>query len=291
MIKLIADLISLNNISRYHVDGLVINDDIFSNYHSSKMTFNDLKSVIAYCQEHHILSIVNVERIIEEEELELLYERLESYLALEVNYFLYSDFAVLSFFLEKKMTDKLIYDAKTMITNKHDALFHRKYGSLVAISNELSLEEVENIVEAKTCVIEAYGFHQMFYSRRPLLSTYAKFKELPLSLEQKQLFIKEELRDELYPIFQSQYGTYVYTPYRYVMFKELLPLKERIAMVRINSQFIDEDEIVKVIDLYQSLLFTNQDPDELYLQLKALNDNISSGYLDKKSILVKERDL
>jgi len=291
MIKLIADLKSIENITKYQVDGLIVSDDKFSTYNDHIFSFSEIKEVVKYCRENNILSILNIDKIIEEEELDPLYKVIDEYLKLEIDYYIYGDFAVLSYFKEKDITNKLIYDPKTLITNYQEARIHHNLGSLVVVSNELNLEEISDISAIGNSIIEVYGYHQMFYSKRPLLSTYSTFLNKEINLDNKLLHIKEEIREDRYPIYQSIHGTFVYTSYRYTMFKELLDLEDTLKIARISSMFIDEGEIIKVISIYKELLTNKINPDTGYNKLVEVNSNIKSGFIYNKSILKKEKEL
>lgn len=289
MIKIIVDLKNIDNITKYDCDGLIVSSERFSCYNDRCFSFEEIKRIVLYCKEHNIYTILNVDKIIEEDELDLLYKTLDQYIKLDIDYYIYGDFAVFTYFKKHDLLKKLIYDPKTMITNYEEAKIHRNYGSLVSVSNELTFYEIKDIVEVGNAILEVYGYHQMFYSRRHVLSTYANFQEKQRILDKKLLTIKEELREERYPIFESDHGTFVYTNYRYCMFKELLRL-DKLNMIKINSMFIDEEEILKVLHLYKKLLNGEGNVDEVYQELMMINPNISGGFLNKKSFLLKEEE-
>ncbi|HPB49262.1 MAG TPA: hypothetical protein PK334_03035, partial [Bacilli bacterium] len=131
-----------------------------------------------------------------------------------------------------------------------------------------------------------YGYHQIFYSRRDLLTLYQEFRANKESLENELLFLKEELRDDFYKIYQGDQGTFIYTPYIYTLFEELLELKDSIDYIRINGMFLEEQTVIKVLDCYFKLLKGELVTKE---SLKQINANISSGFLMNQSILLKDR--
>jgi hypothetical protein len=105
-------------------------------------------------------------------------------------------------------------------------------------------------------------------------------------LENELLFLKEELRDDFYKIYQGDQGTFIYTPYIYTLFEELLELKDSIDYIRINGMFLEEQTVIKVLDCYFKLLKGELVTKE---SLKQINANISSGFLMNQSILLKDR--
>lgn len=287
--KLLADLISFENISRYECDGIIVSDADFSCFPERTFTYEETERIAGYCQEKNLLCVLNIDRIIEEGELSFLFAKLDKYLRLGIDYYIFSDYSVFYYFRKKGEEKRLIYDPKTLITNYEDAVFYKNLGIKVSISNELSLEEILAVSEAGNCVFEIYGHHQIFYSRRPLLTNYCKYSGLQLKPENTLFHLQEETRTDKYPIFQSKHGTFVYTPYRYALFTELTNLKEKLIFGRINTAFISEEEALHIISLYKEAL-AGDDMKIKFLseRLKEINPNIARGFLDKKSILFKE---
>ncbi|HBP25736.1 MAG TPA: hypothetical protein DD618_02135 [Acholeplasmatales bacterium] len=185
----------------------------------------------------------------------------------------------MAYFQENGISDQLIYNPQTLITNRFDAQILKDLGSLAMIANELTLEEIKPITEAGNTVMEVYGYHQMAYSRRNLLSTFSEFQGKNLQLADQRLGLKEELRDDRYSIFQSGHGTFVYTPYRYCLFAELKSLPE-LRFAKISGLFVPEAELISVIGLYRELLNGNyRSLLELQTRLKAINPNLGTDYL------------
>lgn len=289
--KILADVKSTDNLELYQADGLIFSDPHFSCAYDTCLSDAECKKIIEYCRKRSILVVANLDKIIEEEEVEQLYRKLECYLDLGVDYFIFGDLAILKYFLDRKLTAKLIYDPKTLITNYEDARFYRDLGLLVTVSNELSLEEIKAIIRTGNCTFDLYGHHQMFYSRRPLLSAFASFIKAPNRLDGRLLYAQEELREERYPLYENAAGTVMYTSYRYALFKELPEIRDSLVMGRINGHFIPETELLTIISLYKRALQADaKEMENLYQELLAVNPKISSGFLEKKSVLFKEED-
>ena len=286
--KLLVDLKSIQNIDKYNADGYIASSYDYSCHNDKCFTFEELKQISEYAAKNNKTFVVNIDRIIEEDELSLVKEYIDKLLELKIDYFIYGDFSILRYFQSKNLTNKLIYDPKTMITNYLEASFHNNFKSLVAINNELTLGEIKNVIKANNTVMEVYGFHQMFYSRRQLLSNYSKFKNEDRDLENKKLVIFEEKRDQdEYPIYESKNGTFIYTSFIYCLFKELSELNE-LKYIRINSSFLEEVKVIKIVDLYSELLKDFGKADELYKELELVDKRIDSGFLYKKSVVLKE---
>lgn len=285
MMKLLADILSPEMIADCPADGIIVSDADFSCFPEPTFTYEEVNEVASLCRKHGKMIVLNIDAIIGEEELPLLIEKLDAYLALGIDYYLFGDFAVYGHFREKGEKG-LIFDSKTLITNKEDALIYKDLGIMIAISNEISLEEILEVASAGNCLFDIYGHRQIFYSKRPLLGNY--FKNAGLTGDEKLFYeLQEEKRPEKYPIHQTKRGTFIYTPYRYALFKELSLLKDKLLFGRINTAFLSEDEAMKIIGLYKKAL-AGDCMDTLYEKLLAINPNVGRGFLDKKSILLKE---
>ena len=285
--KLLVDLKSIDKIHEYLADGFIVSSDEYSTHNDKCYTLKEIKYINKILKENNKIFVVNIDRIIEEEELENLRLYIDKLLELDIDYFIYGDFSVLNYFKKLNITDKLIYDPKTMITNFYEADFHNKFNSLVAVNNELTLEEIKDVIKANNAVMEVYGFHQMFYSRRALLKNYSLFKGEDRDLVDKKLIIKEEKRDHSYPIYESNNGTFIYTPYIYCLFKELIELKE-LKFIRINPVFLEENKALEIVRIYRELLNDNSKADELFSEFSLVDNRIDSGFLYNKSVVLKE---
>jgi len=288
--KLMADLKSVERLEEYQADGIIINDPKYSCYNDRFLSETEIHNVIEHCKKKGLISIINLDRIIEQEELSDFYQTIEQYLAWRFDFFMVGDFAAMAYFSKHQMMDRLIYNPQTLITNRFDAQILKNLGSLVMIANELTLEEIKPITEAGNGVIEVYGYHQMSYSRRSLLSSFSKFQGKNLELTGQRLGLKEELRDDRYSIFQSEHGTFVYTPYRYCLFTELKSLPE-LRFAKISGQFVPETELISVIGLYRELLDGNyRSLFEMQTRLKAINPNLGTGYLHQTKDSAEDKD-
>ncbi len=288
--KLIADLKSVERLDEYQTDGIIVDDPGYSCYNDRFLNEAEIHYVIEHCKKKGLISIINLDRIIEQEELAGFYQTIEKYLTWGFDFFIVGDFAAVAYFSKNQMTDRLIYNPQTLIANRFDAQILKDLGSLVMIANELTLDEIKPITEMGNAVMEVYGYHQMSYSRRSLLSSFSEFQGKNLELTGQRLGLKEELRDDRYSIFQSEHGTFVYTPYRYGLFTELKNLPE-LRFAKISGQFVPETELISVIGLYRELLDGNyRSLLELQTRLKAIDPNLGTGYLHQRKDSSEDKD-
>lgn len=296
---LICDLLNKNNISLYNCDGLVVNSKEYSIFNDSTFRLSELKEIVDLIHDCGKMAILSIDRIIEEFELDEFKNYLGLVFDLDFDYYSFSDLAVINYVIDNQLCVNLIYDSKTMSTCYNDLVFYKDIFKnfnnnskmYAIISNELTLVDVIENSSAKNGGFVVYGYHQIFYSRRLIFNSYAKYKkimsdgEVVLNLNDKLLLAKEEFRNEMYPIYQSDFGTFVYNAKKFCAFKELDQLDE-LCFVKINSQFIEEVELLEVVNIYNQLL-KNGYSEELESKLLAIDSNITKGFLYQDSVLLK----
>jgi putative protease len=287
--KLLADLLSIKRLKDYQADGVIIADSEYSCFPRHSFTFEEVKEIVSSCKENHKTAVLNIDAIIGEDELFPFFKKLEKYLELGIDYYIFGDFSVFTFFRERNEEERLIYDPKTLIASRGDAAFYKNLGLKVAISSELSLEEILEVAEAGNGMLEIYGHHQIFYSKRSLISNFFEHSGLAGVSEGVRYSLKEETREDEYPIIQEGRGTFIYTSYRFALIDELPLLKEKLLFGRINTAFLEESEALQIISLYKEALAGDaMETKKLQEKLVSINPNIGRGFLDKKSVLLKE---
>lgn len=284
--KLIVDVKSVKNLEKYQVHGLVFNHEFLSDTHDGYLSIDEIKVLVNFKKKNNVLLLANVNRIFTEDELTTVYSLLTELVTLNIDYFIFSDLAIIDFFKNQNMIDKLIYNARTMVTNTLDALFWKNQGLYGAfIANELALEDIQDISKIGHGILEVYGYHQIFYSKRSLVSLYFDYKRKDVDYRYQKLDLVEEIREDRYPITETKYGTYIYSPYKYGIFKELNELNN-LKMIKISSQFIPENELWQILSIYYQAI-NHGFSDELYDQLQNLDEAIKTGFLYQKTVLLK----
>lgn len=273
--KIIVDTKTLDGISPDADVVPALFDPSFSVYPDIGYTQKDIDDFLLMRKKTGAAAAVVLDKLIEEQELTLVREALRHYRQLGVGIFIYGDFAVLNIL----KTDKNcvpIYDSKTLMTNYADAAFHKRLRGLVVPSPEITWEDMIDIINVGNSVLEAYGHHRIFYSKRPLLTAYRDYYDIHLN---KNFYtIKESARSESYFISEGTFGTTFYTGFRLLIFKEIAQLKRRPQFLRINGAFIPADELAAVTDIYRRLLSYSGDVEGLYRDLCALYPNTKPGY-------------
>lgn len=293
--KLIVNLKSIQNIAQYDADGLIFSHAFLTDEDEALYTIEEIQEIVTFAKKQGKLTILNMNRLFHEYELEELKTYIQFFLTLEIDYYICSDLAVLYIFMELGKLNQLIYHARTMITATEEANYWKNKGlHSVFVSNELTLEDIYAIATTKSIAIEAYGHHQIFSSKRDLVSLY--FTQSNNS-NRKPKFTKylmqEELRNEKYPILENHHGTVIYSAYKYAILEELDKIKDLVMYCYINSIFIPEEELLAILKIYKQVIqekFDTKVTQQAVEKLSQIDPNIYSGFLYKKSIIKKEQE-
>ena len=244
---------------------------------SLKLTIDELNELLMY--KDTIKVSLKVNRLFHEDEIEKLIETLKQIKLEKVKFILYSDLGLLDVFEELNISNKAVYDAYTYTTNKMDVLEYSKYNEYVVVSNQISVDELKDLTNQinKNVIIYGFGKSVVFYSKRPLLTNYFKYRDLGLNPFDKDYNLKEEFREELYHIYEDIHGAYVYESKHYYLMSELKELNN-VDYVIINSATLNATTYKKVVDSYLNMS-----------EVDLVNTNILlyKGIMESKSVLLK----
>lgn len=267
-----------NNIKdvNYNVD-IIIFRTLFSGIINKEFSLDSLKNV-------NKKIALNIDKIFSQTELLDLKVFLKETIKYKVEYYIFSDWGAYEILQELGVKSKLIYNAKTICCSLNDIEQYNALGVSCMVSTELTLEDINAISNLENNAILCYGFNNIFYSKRKLISLFSKYSNI--NITNKELMIVEETRKENYPICENINGTFIFTPYIYCLFKELNELNTHNIFI-INDLFINNIE--EVINVYNKG-FNNGFDNELWKNLYGINDNLGNGFLYLKPSILKEKD-
>lgn len=208
----------------------------------------------------------------------------------EVDGFVVSDFGIFQLFKENSLTRKIVFNPITNVTNKYSSKLFNEMGiNHVCLANELNIKDILEVADYTSGNIEilAQGYYQICNSKRPLLTNF--FKQFKLKSTSNHYYIKEESRDYAYPIMEVDNEIFVYIDKQRCILNYFKEIKNvNIKYIRIDTVFMDMDEINFFINLYDSII-TNIE--NLQLAIDSVSKNNSNlKCLDNISILKKEKN-
>ena len=156
---------------------------------------------------------------------------------------IFSDLAVYELSIKYNLTNKLIYDPNTLITNYEDFNFWNEFNILgVFVSPFVLKDDLIKIGKEKKLKLffQGYGHLNMFYSRRPLITNFMEFNQIvPEKYLNRVLYLEEETRNERYPIMEINGETLIYSPYIFSCLDQLEELKDYIDYLYIDNSLDD----------------------------------------------------
>ena len=185
---------------------------------------------------------------------------------------------------------EIVFNPITNVTNKYSSKLFNEMGiNHVCLANELNIKDILEVADYTSGNIEilAQGYYQICNSKRPLLTNF--FKQFKLKSTSKHYYIKEESRDYAYPIMEVDNEIFVYIDKQRCILNYFKEIKNvNIKYIRIDTVFMDMDEINFFINLYDSII-TNIENLQLAIDsVSKTNSNLKC--LDNISILKKEKN-
>ncbi len=227
--------------------------------------------------------------IVHNANLKSLKEFLDFIKELDVDGIVFGDLSVYQLAKSIGIEDKLIYSPETLNTNYYDPIFWSRQGIKgLTISKEITLEDIKQISKEKHLEISliGHGHLNMFHSRRPLIENFFKYtnKEYDEYIENRNLRVVEEIRNESYPIFQDNHGTHIFRDKSLESFQEVQVLRNYLDVFIIDGIFKDNKYLEKTLRYYNDILNNKGNAESIS---KLYEGNHDSGFLYKKTVYDK----
>ena len=198
---------------------------------------------------------VLVNRILDDNDL----DKLESILnSSNIKGIVFDDLGIIDIVANLDITKILLLDH--LATNTKSINYYLEYVDSVVVSNDLTEEEIRNIVAnvSKPLVINVFGLKTLMYSRRLLLSNYEMYHNL-----KEERIVDASIEDKYFKIVENDYGTLFYAK-NYYNALCLLDL-DNVLFFWYNPIFLDNEKIIKLV-LDNDITDINSEP--LFLDKK-----------------------
>ncbi len=135
--------------------------------------------------------------------------------------------------------------------------YYLEYVDSVVVSSDITEEEIINIVKntKKRVVVNVFGMKDLMYSRRLLLTNYAKHYNI-----KNENILDVKIKDKGFRVIENEYGTYFYAS-SYYNALNLLNL-DNVLYFWYNPVFLSDD---KILDVVLNNDISNIDNDSLFL--------------------------
>lgn len=205
-----------NKINTYHFfDGYLLVNKKYSCFHFNHLSLNKCFKLTSEIHNMGKKAYLLIDRVLFEDDLINLKRTITRFEKVNIDGYFFSDLGVIPLLKELGILNKGIYYSQTQIVSEMELETFSNFGlKAIFASKEFPSESLFNIIGKYPLGINVYGYKNLFYSRRKLLSAYQdEFKEKGKYNHNNSFKIKEKKRDIKNIIFEDQYGTYIFTDY------------------------------------------------------------------------------
>jgi len=276
-----------------NVDIFMIGIQDFSMGYLMKYSLDEIPSIAKYIHEKEKKLYLSFNAPLNQNSLNELEKLMLTISDLHVDGFVINDFGAFELFKEYNLTNKIIFNPTTLITNKYSAKYYNEFDiDHVCIANEINYKDILEIAKFTNGNIEllAQGYFQICNSKRPLITNFLKQFRNKQASETDYYYIKEESRDYAYPIHEVDNDLLIYIDKQRCLLPYLKELiNSNIKYLRIDTVFLDINDINTIIEVYRSAI---DDTSSIEKGLEILKNNTNSNFtcLDNISVLKKEKE-
>lgn len=276
----------------------IIKNDLISSYIISLEKYNlftestynieEVINITTYLKKHNKCVIIDVAKIVHQDELEDLENTIVLLSNSGVDYFMYSDFCVHYILSKNNLNHKSMLYSNTYLTNTLDTKIYQEKNAMVVLSNQINTDELVQI-SLNSCdnqVISAFGVALIMYTYRPLLTNYFAYRNQSYDSKKVNYSLQEEFRDDLYPIIECENSTKIYDFGHYYLFDELKQMNQN-ANIIVSGELLKDSQYLEVLNLYTKYLDNTLEEEQCVKALEQLNISLNKGAYTRKLTLTK----
>lgn len=282
---------NIKKLSSLGADVFIIGNDKYANRLVNSFSELEIKEACDLINSLNKEVYISMNLVIHNTDIEIVENFLDEIKNYSVKGIIFGDLGLYKIAKRKGLEKLLIYNPETLNTNKFDKVFWNKKGIKgIIISKEITLHDIKEISKDSKIDIGliGHGHLNMFHSRRPLISNFFKYndEEYKDYIKNRNLRLVEELRDEVYPVFQDEHGTHIFREKAMESYNECLELNESLDLFIIDPIFKTPEYLQETVSNYKEIL----EKKDLELANKISDkykENHDSGFLYKKTVYDK----
>ena len=289
--KLIVELSNKNLLNKYlqfnNICYLIVGYEGLSFNSCAKFSFDEIIEINKLLKKTNVKLILNAERLFTDKQLNKLDDLIKKGFFACFEYITYSDFGIKIYLENKGLNIKYIFRASTYLTNSYDVNEYNLINDYVVLSSEISSDELIDLSKniKKPAIIDLFGKSACFYSRRPLLTNFFKYRGMDNDPKKDNYFVVEELRNDYLSIIENEIGTVILEPKFHVLIEEINKI-ENIEFGIISFYNLTQKNMIAVVNAYNNFL-NDYNIDDFYGLLNKTNIEYYKGAYNIKSVLLK----
>ena len=219
------------------IRGLAVNSSVY-------FRVEDIKNIINLTSKEVCVSI---NKIMHNEDLKYLESVLVALNKLNIRKILFYDLSVMNICKRLGIRKDLVVFQDHLNVSIYSNNFYKKRGiKNILITNDITMEEINEISKYNSLMLICYGYLPCFYSRRYLISSYLDY--IKRDKDNNNYYIKN--RDDKYPILEEENGTTIYSKMPINLINDIDNLN--IDYIILNATLIDNEEFLEVLNSYLS---------------------------------------
>ena len=239
MSKILLGIKDLKDIEKYPVDGYVLGYEKYTLFAPNRFSYEEIKSLK---NKDNIYILLNA--LIHQDNLQDFKLEVQKLIELKVR-FIIQDMGAFAAISGLVSPSHIIFNPYTLISNTNDFITYKvltKAG--IGISNQLDINEIISLSKNKNAFLMIYGYEPIYQSFRKVLSLYQE--AINLHLINEQLYLKEDTREDLYPVIENEYGSVIFN-YRKVNLLDHINELNECEYFYVDSFLTSDEEIDDVI--------------------------------------------
>lgn len=253
---------NLGKILKTDIAGVILPIEHLAVNSSVYFSLEDIKTILNLTSKEVCVSI---NKIMHNEDLKLLEETLVSLNKMNISKIFFYDLAVMNMVKNLNINKELVVFQDHLNASLYSNNFYKRRGiNYSVITNDITLEEINEISKYNSLMLICYGYLPIFYSRRYLISNYLKY--IKEDKNSNVYYIKHN--NDKYPIMEEEFGTTIYTKEPINLINDIKDIN--VEYIILNANLIDGVEFLSILNKY---LNNEVDGNEYY-----------RGFIDKKTV-------
>lgn len=237
-----SSLDNLGKILNSEVDGIILSLEGLSVNSNIYFTLEDIKSILNLTSKEICVSI---NKIMHTEDLDNLEQALVKLNKLNIRKIFFYDVSVINICKRLNIKKDLVIFQDHLNASLYTNNFYKNQGiAYSTITNDITLEEINEISKYNKLILISYGYLPIFNSRRHLVSNYLEY--IHEDKQHKLYFIKNG--EDKYPILEEKEGTTIFTKEPINLINELD--KINVEYIILNAFNIKTPEFMEMLDNY-----------------------------------------
>ena len=239
-----SSLENLGMVLKSDVDGIILPIEHLAVNSNVYFNLADVKSIIDLTSKE---VCVSVNKIMHNDDLDSLEDTLVSLNKMNVSKIFFYDMSVISICNRLGIKKDLVVFQDHLNASLYSNNYYKRRGiSYSVITNDITIDEVNEVSKSNNLMVIGYGYLPMFYSRRYLVSNYLDF--MKREKIGNNYYIRN--KNDKYPIVEEEYGTTIYTKEPINLMNDIDKIS--VDYVILNANFTDNREFKTIMKSFIS---------------------------------------